>query len=44
MEKDNWVIVYTAAGNYIGREVSNDSSSIELNPAFVWINEQVMSK
>jgi len=42
MEKDNWVIVYTAAGNYIGREVSNNSSSIELNPAFVWINEQVM--
>lgn len=43
MEKNNWVIVYTAAGNYIGRDVSSsDSSSIELNPAFIWVNEQVM--
>lgn len=43
MEKDNWEIVYTAAGNYIGRRVSqNDCSNKELNPAFVWVNEQVM--
>lgn len=43
MEKDNWEIVYTAAGNYIGRRVSQNDSTIKtLDPAFIWINEQVM--
>lgn len=43
MERDNWEIVYTAAGNYLGRRTSQKDSSIKvLDPAFIWINEQVM--
>lgn len=44
MEKNNWIIVYTAAGKFVGRQVHHDSNNddINLEPAFTWINEQVM--
>lgn len=43
-----WVIVLTAAGNYIGKDASPPGSKIDnpnyikLDPAFTWINDQVM--
>lgn len=42
-DNKGWVIVMTAAGNYIGKSnLGNNPTVLELNPAFVWINEQVM--
>lgn len=43
-----WVIVLTAAGNYIGKDASPPGSKIDnpnyikLDPAFTWVNDQVM--
>jgi hypothetical protein len=41
MDKTNWVIVYTAGGNFIGKNIGT-GDKVVLDPAFIWINEQVM--
>lgn len=51
-DNKNWVIVMTAAGNFIGKKVDKGDMELvnskgipaeyELNPAFTWVNDQVM--
>lgn len=38
----NLAIIYTAGGNYIGEVQDEKEGSIVLNPAFIWMNEQMM--
>ena len=41
MFDEDWRILYTPCGNFIGRVTKDDGKKATLEPAFSWINESV---